>query len=281
MKVSLLTGNSELALNGIPFPCGQCLPCRINKRRVWTHRLMLESYCHSDSVMVTLTFDPEHIPADGSIDKRDVQLFLKRLRKALSPNQIRYYAAGEYGTKSGRPHYHLIIFGLSLLQGDIVKQCWPFGMVHICEFNQQTAQYVAGYVTKKIASTSLDGRRPEFALMSRKPGIGFPALDNVLSLLDNPKFREFIHIKGDIPDGLRHGSSFFPFGRFLRDKLRQLMNLEVEPDNFFREMRQKYFDFLKQDKYYFPLLDGLVAESVQRNRQIQARFKIFHNRDKI
>lgn len=279
MKISLLTGNSELALNGIPFPCGQCLPCRINKRRVWTHRLMLESYCHSDSVMVTLTFDNDHLPLDNSIDKRDVQLFLKRLRKALEPNQIRYYAAGEYGSKSGRPHYHLIIFGLSLLQGDVVKKCWPFGMVHVAEFNQSTAQYVAGYVTKKLSSTSLDSRHSEFALMSRRPGIGFPALDTVLKLLDNPKFQEYISIKGDVPDGLRHGPSFFPFGRFLRDKLRELMHLQGNPITFINEMRAKYLEC--QHNSYFPLVDTLIQESKQRNRQISSRFKIFHQRDKI
>lgn len=280
IKMSILTSNSEIALKGIPFPCGQCLPCRINKRRVWTHRLMLESYCHSDSVMVTLTFDPDHLPPDNSIHKLDVQLFLKRLRKAISPLKIRYYAAGEYGSKSGRPHYHLIIFGLSLLHGEIVKRCWPFGMVHVAEFNKLTAQYVAGYVTKKLSSTARDNRSPEFALMSRRPGIGFPALDNLLPLLDNPHFQDFLKIRGDVPDGLRHGSSFMPFGRFLRDKLRQMMEIEVDPDIFINQMRHKYLESL-HNGFYFPLLDTLKAESVQRNRQIEARFKIFSQRDTI
>lgn len=279
-KASLLTGDKELALGGIPFPCGQCLPCRINKRRVWTHRLMLESYCHGDSVMITLTFDEEHIPADFSVHKRDVQLFLKRLRKAIQPRKIRYYAAGEYGSKSGRPHYHLIVFGLSLLQGDAIKACWPFGMVHVAEFNQYTAQYVAGYVTKKISRTDGDPRQKEFAIMSRKPGIGFPALNDIMKLLDNPQFQKFLKIKKDVPDGLRHGPSFFPFGRYLKEKLRKMMELEVEPDAFITEMQKKYFECLHNGKEH-PLVDTLIAESVQRNRQIERRFKIYHNRDKI
>ena len=49
-----------------------------------------------------------------TLRKRDYQLFMKRLRKAFPNDKIRFYAAGEYGPKTLRPHYHAILFGLHL-----------------------------------------------------------------------------------------------------------------------------------------------------------------------
>ena len=93
--------------------CGQCRNCRINRRREWVGRMILEAKEHLFSSFVTLTYDDEHMPKDGSLCKKHLQQFIRRLRKALYPRKIRYYAVGEYGDKSWRPHYHLIVFGLS------------------------------------------------------------------------------------------------------------------------------------------------------------------------
>ena len=285
-KMALLSDNKDLYLEGIPFPCGQCLPCRINRRRVWTHRLMLESYAHTDSCFVTLTYKPESLPPGGTLDKRHVQLFIKSLRDRIHPRRIRYYACGEYGERSRRPHYHLILFGLPAFGTDAVEKCWPHGLVHIGSFTEQSASYVAGYVTKKHvkpATVSLEDGiclEPEFSLMSRKPGIGFPALDDICKLVDNPHFQEFLQIKGDVPDGLKHGKSFYPFGRYLRDKLRYMMDVNYDMDSFVNEMRIKYMEARNHDK---TLTDHLIAESAQRNLQISARFKIFNRnrRDQV
>ena len=94
----------------IPFGCGQCIPCRINRKRLWTHRLMLESFSHSDATFVTLTYDPEKYSGE-SLRPEDVTKFLKRLRRKLEPKKLRYYLVGEYGDKTGRPHYHIALFG--------------------------------------------------------------------------------------------------------------------------------------------------------------------------
>jgi hypothetical protein len=278
-KMALLTDDKDLYLKGIPFPCGQCLPCRINRRRVWTHRLMLESYAHGDAVFVTLTYAPEHLPEGGSLDKRHVQLFLKRLRKSLSPRRLRYYAAGEYGENTKRPHYHFILFGAALdFDGEAIARAWPFGLAHVGTFTEHSASYVAGYVTKKhVKKSDVFARVPEFSLMSRKPGIGYFALDDVCKLLDNPQFQEFIQIKKDVPEGLKHGKTFYPFGRYLREKLRQLMEVNVDTDTFVNEMRVKYMEARSNDK---TLTEHLLSESLQRNRQIEARHKIFNRRSR-
>ena len=282
-KASILSGlkelGQEIALQGVPFPCGQCLPCRINKRRVWTHRLMLESYCHVASSFVTLTYNDDNVPSDGSLSKRHVQLFLKRLRKCLGDSRIRYYCAGEYGEKGGRRHYHLIIFGLSpdISTEEIIEKCWNYGFVTVDPCVFETVQYVAGYVTKKIIRKG-DSREKEFALMSRKPGIGYPALGKLSELLELPAFRSFLQLKGDIPDGLKHGNRFLPFGRYLRDKLRAVFDCNGDIDGFLNEMKCKWMEARTKN---LNLTELLMKESEQRNRQIEARFKIYNNRDKL
>ena len=111
----------------IQIPCGKCIGCRLDYSRQWANRLMLESEYHDSAYFVTLTYNegnlPLHYYVDGStgeafpaatLVKRDVQLFMKRLRKAFPDQHIRFYCAGEYGDESLRPHYHLILFGLKL-----------------------------------------------------------------------------------------------------------------------------------------------------------------------
>ena len=93
------------------FGCGQCIPCRIGKRRLWTHRILLESFTHDYNSFVTLTYDESHLPEDGGLNHGHVQKFLKLLRKKVAPAKVRYFVVGEYGEKSGRPHYHLALFG--------------------------------------------------------------------------------------------------------------------------------------------------------------------------
>lgn len=179
----------------LPVPCGRCIGCRLDYSRSWAVRCLLESKEHEDNQFITLTYDDAHLPKDHSVHKRDVQLFLKRLRKYikyhLNIDNIKYYACGEYGDKSERPHYHLILFGLplpdkrflscvrgnKLYVSDIIAKCWPYGIHSVGEVNYETAAYTARYVMKKKKGYLADyykqkGIESEFNLMSRRPGIG-------------------------------------------------------------------------------------------------------------
>lgn len=98
-------GNGLLA----SFPCGKCLPCMITKRQALTARLLLEMKSHLHIYFVTLTYSDMDLPPGGSLQKRDLQLFLKRLRKNTGL-KFKYFACGEYGEKFQRPHYHILIF---------------------------------------------------------------------------------------------------------------------------------------------------------------------------
>lgn len=191
----------------IQIPCGVCIECRLKKSRDWATRMMLERQYHDESYFLTLTYDDDKMPLSyvpdmetgeaievGTLVVKDVQDFMKRLRRHLEYRnlpQIRFYACGEYGSQTHRPHYHLIVFGLHLDDikefkrsklgfpyyiSDTIAKLWPYGYHLICNVTWDTCAYVARYVTKKLGGDykefyDIFNIQPEFSVMSRKPGI--------------------------------------------------------------------------------------------------------------
>lgn len=162
------------------IPCGKCLACRIDKRNEWTWRLMAEIR-NVDSVFLTLTIDDDNLQGP-SLKKRSVQLFLKRLRKALNGRKIKYFFVGEYGEIGMRPHYHAIITNISTGKPmsydtgdtDIIRSCWPFGFIKVVPASKGSIRYVLKYMDKmqdddQFASL-YPGLLPPFRLMSK--GLG-------------------------------------------------------------------------------------------------------------
>lgn len=182
------------------LPCGQCIGCRMDRARDWSTRIHHEASLYEANCFVTLTFSDENLPEDYSISVRDIQLFMKRLRKKLG-HPVRYFACGEYGDYGGRPHYHLILFGYDppdrtlwrrtqtdhlVYRSATLEQVWPYGHVEIGTVTLQSANYVARYITKKVTGEQAEEHyrrihpltgvecqvKPEFICMSSKPGIG-------------------------------------------------------------------------------------------------------------
>ena len=104
-----------------PFGCGQCLHCRINQSRIWQTRLLLEASDCFDSTFMTLTYDEYNVPFNYYLDKTHLTKFLKRYRKRLG-HKIRYYAIGEYGDETWRPHFHLAIFSEKQLERCVLSK---------------------------------------------------------------------------------------------------------------------------------------------------------------
>ena len=152
----------------VAFPCGQCMPCRINRRRLWSHRISLESKVHTSSVFITLTYSQENLPDGGTLVPRDVQLWLKRLRKTIGIAGLRFFLVGEYGEQTQRPHYHVVLFGFPNCERgitekryarccdvcEVVKSTWSKGAIEIRELTTGGAEYIAGYVTKKLTNAN-------------------------------------------------------------------------------------------------------------------------------
>lgn len=269
-------GERDFLLSGTPFPCGQCLPCRINRRRIWTHRLMLEHLCSSDAVFLTLTYRDEDLPDDAMLCKRDLQRYIKSVRNYYrASRRVRYYACGEYGERTHRPHYHAILFGVHEHEASAISQLWPYGGVAVGTVTPESIQYVAGYVCKKLSKKEDPKCAKEFAIMSLKPGIGYPALDKIHELLKIPAFARMIHLQDDVPSALRHGPRLMPFGRYLRNKLRELMDTGGDLDAFYKDVRQKYQEAVSMGE---TLLERHENENSGRIAQVERRYRIFNNR---
>lgn len=193
------------------LPCGKCIGCTVDRSRQWATRLMLELKYHEKACFVTLTYNDEHLPACDYIDqngnekvsytlnKGHLQKFMKRLRRHYEPQTIRFFACGEYGSKSMRPHYHLILFGVDfsedryihevrdgyvMYRSPTLEKIWTdpetkesYGFSLIAQVNWNTCAYVSRYCTKKKYGKQniyyqTFNLQPEFNLMSRRPGIG-------------------------------------------------------------------------------------------------------------
>lgn len=217
--------------HGLPMACGKCFNCRASVASQWGTRCSLEMEFHDQAMFVTLTYDPEHLPSDYSVHKREFQGFMKRLRwhiAELDGPPIRFIGSGEYGGKTGRPHYHALIFGWSFpdavfadgtedkpfFTSDMLTRVWSKGRCNFSPGSDGVAHYVAGYTVKKLISRAgavdfIDGatgevhtseRNDEFLLMSRNPGIGFPWLEAYAGDLE----KGFITVNGKtraIPKG--------------------------------------------------------------------------------
>lgn len=184
-------------------PCGRCIGCRLEHARQWAIRCVHEASMHEENAFITLTYNNENLPENGSLQKTDLQKFFKRLRRRIEPKRIRYYACGEYGERLSRPHYHACIFGHDFMDKEIVEaargntlqdritnsvhrskeleKLWTKGFSTVGSVTFESAGYCARYVSKKINGLYQDehyqGKTPEFALMSRRPGIGLPWYD--------------------------------------------------------------------------------------------------------
>jgi len=199
------------------------------------HRILLESLQHTENSFVTLTYAPEKEPFAG-VEPRALQLWLKRVRKELAPVRCRYFGVGEYGDASGRPHYHVAMFGLPTCSVggtlyardgvasrccsicDLVGRSWALGRIHVGTLTADSAGYIAGYVTKKMTRADdvrLCGRNPEFARMSLRPGIGG---DATWELAD--AHLQWCGDAVDVATALRHGARILPLGRYLTQRLR-------------------------------------------------------------
>ena len=153
------------------IPCGKCAGCRLDYSKEWSDRMIIELKDNPKAIFVTLTYRNVDLPRGEcglpSLRVSDVQRFFKRLRKHFPDRRIRYYVAGEYGPRTHRPHYHGIIFGLTLSDfsdlrcfgvnelkqpyytSPTFEKIWSHGFVQLSDVTYQTCAYVSRYCLKK------------------------------------------------------------------------------------------------------------------------------------
>lgn len=196
----------------IKLACGQCRGCRLEHSRQWAVRCMHEAQMHPRNSFLTLTYSDEQLPADKSVNEKHWQKFAKRLRYWQGPFRFYHcgeYGEGldpDTGQEKKRPHYHALIFGLDFFEDrkfhkmskrfnghrlykcEALDELWSHGHCYIGEVTQQSASYVARYCMKKLGGKHAEQeyeerldqdtgevefyRKPPYATMSLKPGIG-------------------------------------------------------------------------------------------------------------
>jgi hypothetical protein len=175
-------------------PCGKCAFCAATRRADWSTRLEYEARLHPDKYFVTLTYANPHLKwshGNSQLCKRDLQLWFKRVRK--SGARIRYYAVGEYGSTTFRPHYHVILFGS--VSERVIREAWPLGQVHIGTVTQASIMYCLGYIVNK-SWKHVHNRVPPFALMSRKPGLGHNYLTPAMRAWHKSDRKNYVMVDG-------------------------------------------------------------------------------------
>lgn len=214
----------------IAVPCGRCALCRVRRKEDWTARLYMESACYKSVAFATLTYDEENLPrlvttGMQTLNYTDVQLFLKRLRKKLN-YQIRFFCAGEYGSKTFRPHYHLLIFGLKLEDFSKIDECWQKGITEVDYADKGGIKYVCGYVNKKwntgaVQKLYLNDALPEFVQMSKGIGRNFVIALSEAFIKDKMIQKGLFPGVDDIVDYITIDGEKVKIPKYVKQKLRE------------------------------------------------------------
>ncbi|QCQ85017.1 replication initiator protein [Blackfly microvirus SF02] len=221
----------------ISVPCGKCPPCLKRRTSGWSFRLRQEGRRCTSASFVTLTYDSAKLPEDSftknkflTLNKRHVQLFFKKLRFAHGQSQIKYYAVGEYGTKSWRPHYHILLFNADLR---LVQPAWEYGAIHYGEITDASIGYCLKYMTKegKIPQHQNDDRQKEFSLMSK--GLGSNYLTPSMAHYHKSDLTQRMHCV--LPDGKKIAMPRYYKEKIYTESERKIIGWQAIEDNIKRE----------------------------------------------
>lgn len=265
------------------YPCGKCLYCLEKRRLPWEVRLTHERRFWSrfgiPSYFVTLTYDEDNLPKDG-VSKRDIQLFLKRLRKfynSLEDNHLKYFCVSEYGPTTHRAHYHLILFGFNRNLSTalrIISKFWNNGFVKVSRVKPSRIRYVTKYSTKffdKLNDSNSSNCEepsspskctPVFRLISKGLGISFVSRQNIDFYRNNPDklFLTLDDVKYALP-------------RYYRDKIFDKDDMKFK-QLCFEESLKKHLDFIHF--YYEKLFPYDIAREVNGSPSV---FREHYERD--
>lgn len=248
---------NPVAKQFLKVPCNKCVKCRQRRSRQWIYRLKQENKSSENSYFVTLTYEDSNLVyADSGVPtlcKPDYQRFVKRLRKAQAKKRpglkLRYFACGEYGSKTYRPHYHALMFNVI---PELIEKAWsldgePIGLVHIGTVTEDSIAYNTKYILKSNCEYQEQFKddksfQREFALMSK--GIG-------KSYSDNP---EVVKYHNKIMENVVRDENGYitPLPRYYKDKIfDEEKREELRKKTVFEAKKldiEEYYKEIKADK---------------------------------
>lgn len=262
------------------YPCGHCVACRKVQATAWGIRSYFESLCHDSSVFVRLSYDDEHLPPSrcplfsGSLVKEHIPSFMNRLRYYCG-NGIKYFACGEYGENTYRPHYHCILYGVphndpvfydmfySKTYQVYVGMCkaWPFGNITVGDVTASSCFYVSKYTLKQtkedFARLKEYKQQAPFRLMSRNPGIGSEYLNKIKYQIIQDGYIRFKGSKIQIPR--YYFDKIFPPGSNDREtvQMEKQKAMNDANDDFY-----KHYLSLGKSRYF---IDNRLGEQQEKN----------------
>lgn len=287
--INFKKGNNK----NFPTKCGKCIGCKLDHASEVACRIWMEAEEHKENCFITLTYNQKNIPISKNglptLKKPDTQSFMKRLRYYYPEAKINTVIAGEYGPKTLRPHYHIACCGWKPddlkeykknKQNDMtytsekLEKIWKKGFVVIGNLSQQSASYIARYVTKKIHQKDHDrlGTEKEFIIYSTKPATG---LTNWLKNKEKYIKQGGIYIK--VKDKVR----LFPIPTLFQRKRKEEIYQKYKISPFYTEigkyntkekiMLESQADFLAdcilEEKYYTDKKNN-IEKAKQRMKEI-------------
>lgn len=262
----------------MPVPCGKCPPCKKRRISEWCFRITWEEENRATSShFITLTYDTNHVPLTSNglltLRKKDLQNFFKRLRKNTGIKGIKYYACGEYGTKTNRPHYHAIVFNCP--DPEDYAKAWSldgiqFGGVDIGTVTTDSVAYVLKYIDKdsyreKRYRHSRDDREKEFPIMSQGLGKGYVESSSVRAYHKSDLSRNFVTNRSGYRVALP---------RYYRDKIYDEVELDAQRAIINVALQQKE----EKERYLFGNVRKGLTYVQTKEMEIEAR-KIKHKQN--
>jgi hypothetical protein len=255
------------------------MACRVARTSEWTTRILHE-LIGKPGCFVTLTYNNDHLPADGGLVKADLQMFIKRLRKFLGDTKIKYYACGEYGEKTNRPHYHLLIIGwmpeLQRLYRPDKNHCvsrdiellWRLGNNTTGNPDREAIQYVVGYIRKKLNGSMFLNKfgniQEPFQLQSQGIGKDYAIAHKDTILSD----------KGITRNGHNVG-----LPRYYRKKL---IDKDSEDELlYYQKCEQKRQEKIAEYDDYYEYTIARQSDEERRSKQLRAAEKMYNQSNRL
>lgn len=261
------------------------MACRIARTSEWTTRILHELQ-GKDGSFITLTYDDDHLPANGSLVKRDLQLFIKRLRKYAEPDKLKYFACGEYGENSKRCHYHIIVIGWApdikecykpnkkQVASREIERLWEYGNNTVGSPDREAIQYVVGYIRKKLSGDPAQEeyydlkRIPPFQLQSKGLGLEFAKAHKDMILSDR---------------GITRNGRNVGIPRYYRKKL--IDKGSYEELEYYRKCEERQYEEFEN---YIESLDDLdvvslryyedrLSDQERRRKHLEARKRLYNS----